>query len=73
MRRKFCSAKCRKAAWTARQEQGLALVLEPLTRARERLRAIRRPKRALWVGKGGSDALLGHVKHQADSKGGRRA
>jgi hypothetical protein len=49
-RRRFCSAKCRKAAWTDRREQELALVLESLTRATEHLRGIHRPKGAPGAG-----------------------
>lgn len=41
-RRRFCSDKCRTAAWQAGREQELALVEENLTRTLERVRRLRR-------------------------------
>lgn len=41
-RRRFCSDKCRKAAWTAGREQDLALIEESMTRALERAQGLRR-------------------------------
>ncbi len=41
VRRQFCSAKCRKAAWQANREHTLARLEENLTHALAQLQAIR--------------------------------
>ena len=43
-RRKFCSDRCRKAAWTANRQQELALVEDSLTRTLARVRRLRLAK-----------------------------
>ncbi len=45
-RRRFCSAKCRAAAWQQQRGDELARVEETLLRALARLRALRRAKPA---------------------------
>jgi hypothetical protein len=45
-RRRFCSAKCRKAAWQRKREDNLALVEEQLTQALMRVRTLRASKAA---------------------------
>jgi hypothetical protein len=44
IRGRFCSAKCRKAAWQASRKRELTLVEEQLTRALTRIRALRGSK-----------------------------
>ena len=43
-RRRFCSDRCRKAAWTAGREIDLALVHEALSRAMARVERLQRAK-----------------------------
>ncbi len=45
-RRRFCDAKCRKAAWQRKRETDLAAVEEQLSRALSRVRALRGSKAA---------------------------
>jgi hypothetical protein len=42
IRRRFCSARCRAAAWQANRADALALVEDALTRALTRLQEIRK-------------------------------
>jgi len=44
VRARFCSDKCRKAAWTAGREQDLPLVHEALTRAMARVEQLQQAK-----------------------------
>jgi hypothetical protein len=46
-RRRFCSDKCRAAAWQRKRKDTLALVEEQLTRALTRVRTFRGPKAAV--------------------------
>ena len=45
-RGRFCSGKCRKAAWSRQRKDDLVLVEEQLTRALTRLQALRGSKMA---------------------------